>query len=268
MRLAQDPMDETKRQNSDEHSLYDDASSVDMETDHEDHEDHHNDDAAVVPTTKLAADQERQTLARQETRAVMALRIVVLFVLLSTGAVMSWWTFSYTRDLEEDDFQASFASASQAVLESFNGAVNNNFGSIDALSSAVTEHALSTGQTFPNVTFPDFHTLAASTRVMTNAIYVFYIPIVTEETRRPYEEYCQEHQWYLFPAFLEQQALAAVKDAHFGLDSAPLPGQEEGGGGERKLHFNLKEDHPKSHDEIFGSAVREYVSILFHHFRV
>eukprot|EP00977_Amphora_coffeiformis_P003232 scaffold599_cov180-Amphora_coffeaeformis.AAC.3 len=237
----------TKKQHSDE-SLYDEASSVDLEHDND------HDHAAVVPTTKLAADQERQTLARRETRAVMALRIVVLLVLLCTGAAMSYWTFSYARNLEEDDFESSFASASQAVLESFHDAMQNNFGSIDALSSAVTEHALSTGQTFPNVTFPGFHILAASTRVMTNAIYVFYIPLVTEEMRWPYEAYCQEQQGYIFPSFFQQQTLAAVQDAYFGLESPPLPGQGRRQLSHRNLHFNLQDDHPTIHAEIFGSA--------------
>ena len=219
------------------------GSSVDLE---------HHDAAAVVPTTKLAADQERQTLARQETRVVMALRIVVLLVLLCTGVAMSWWTYSYTRNLEEEDFAASFSSAAQAVLESFHDAMNNNFGSVDALSAAVTEHALTTDQSFPNVTFPGFHVLAAATRVMTNAIYVFYIPLVTDATRRGYEAYCQEEQGYLFPAFFEQQTLVAVQDAYFGLEPAPLPGQRNRN---RNLHFNLEDQHPTIHAEIFGSEV-------------
>lgn len=201
-------------------------------------------------TTQLAAAQERQTLARKETRVVRTLRIVVLAVLWSTGALMAWATFAYTRRIEQDDFEASFAAASTAVLESFHEAMNQNFGSIDALSAAVTDHARSTHQIFPNVTFPGFHALAAATRVMTHAIYVFYIPIVTDDTRRSYEAYCREHQGYLFPAFSEQQTLVALQDERFGLEPAPLPGQ-------RRLHFNLHEPHPTIHDEIFGSEVRD-----------
>ena len=213
------------------------------------------DDQEVVPTAKLAAEEERQTLARQETKAITALRVVVLLVLLSTGAVVSWLTFSYTRSLEEDDFESSFAAASTSVLESFHRSIRNNFAAMDTLSNAVTDHAIATGQSFPNVTWPGFHTIAATTRIATNAIYIFYIPLVTDDTRRGYEAYCWENQHYLYPAFAEQQELVAMQDASLGLDPAPFPEFRK-----RRLHFSLSDPHPTIHKEIYGTDVSQFMA--------
>ena len=218
-------------------------------------EDGHQD--AVIPTTKLAAQEERETLARQETKAVIVLRVIVLAVLACTGAAMAWFTFHYTRSSEEDEFEAAFAAASTSVLESFHDAIANNFGAMDALSTAVTDQAEVTGQVFPNVTMPGFHAMAGATRVMTHAIYVFYMPLVTDAARRGYEAYCQAQQGYLFPSFMKQQELAAIQDAYFGLESAPLPGARR----ERELHFNMNDPHPTLHPEIFGSEVSCYSTI-------
>ena len=192
-----------------------------------------------------AAAEERKTLAKNETRAVSALRVFVLFVLFLTAVLVSLAVFYYTRDVEEDEFDARFKSIADSVMNSFHDAVERKLGAMDTVSTTLTSYALSTGAKFPFVTFPDFDVRMASTRIQADGIYLMWMPIVTDEQREEWVNYTVQEQGHLLPEYFREESLRQQQDAAFGY-----------GNEERKLHGNHNEYHPEIHPYIWGGDVR------------
>ena len=202
------------------------------------------DDAEAPDLRDQAADEERKTLAKNETRAVSVLRIFVLLVLFVTAILVSLAVFFYTRDVQEDEFKARFESIADSVMNSFHDAVERKLGAMDAISASLTSSALSSGDQFPFVTFPDFDVRASTARVQADAIYIMWMPLVTDDQREEWENYTVREQDHLLPEYFREEALRQQQDAEFGYGEA-----------ERRLHANHNEYHPEVHPFIFGGDV-------------
>lgn len=226
-----------------------------------------------------AAKATRQSLARQETRAVTALRYAVLLVLLCTALGVSLATFFYSRSVEQDSFQAEFESVAVTTLRSFVEAVEHRLTAMDAVGSGVTSHAKSSGETFPNVTVPDFEIKGATLRTQTDSIYSFWLPLVTDDTRAGFEAYTQQTQMHMFQSYMAEEGLRQYQDAYFGINKTETQATDQaaeetaaeeeekmeqqqeaeisqggagGSGGSRQLHVAPMEVHPGIHDTIWG----------------
>jgi hypothetical protein len=185
------------------------------------------DDDSVVPTdgalknrrlTKTAAEIERMTLGRKESRAVSVLRVIVIAVIASAAIIVSSCVFIYTRNDEEESFETQFAAHSNRIVESFHDSIEANLGAIDALSVLTTSFALSTGATFPNVTIPNFEAIGASSRILADALLIFWMPLVTDETRKGWEEYSVLNQGHLMTSFLAETTLRNAQDERYRSD--------------------------------------------------
>ena len=170
------------------------------------------------PTTSRAkaALAEQENLARTETRVVVRLR-VYLFVFLSVAAaLLGWITFTYTRQVQDDDFTTRFASIAGAVSDSFHDAVERKLGALDALSVSMTSHAVSAGETFPTVALPDFDVRGANTRINADGVYVFWLPLVHDHQRAEWEAYAQQRYIHLFQSFGTEMVWRDLQDRSFG----------------------------------------------------
>lgn len=97
-----------------------------------------NDDA--VGTRKLET-EERKTLARKESNAVVCWRFVVYFVVLVVAISVSLAVYSYTKSDQEEDFETRFEAYAAKVAESFYDSVERKLGAIQTLSTSITSHA-------------------------------------------------------------------------------------------------------------------------------
>jgi hypothetical protein len=70
-----------------------------------------------------AATEERQSLAKGETRAVRILRIMTLLALLLTAILVSLGFYFYCRKDQEDTFKTEYNSHANKVIESFHTSV-------------------------------------------------------------------------------------------------------------------------------------------------
>ncbi|CAB9519856.1 Receptor-type guanylate cyclase gcy [Seminavis robusta] len=231
-----------------------------------------------------AAKETRKTLASKENKAVICLRYFVLFVLMSTAVAVSLATFFYSRSVEHDSFQAEFASVAVVTLRSFVEAVEHKLSSLDAMATGITSHAIRTGETFPNVTIPDFEVKGATLRTQTDSIYMFWMPLVTDQDRLGYEAYTQMMQAQIFGSFISEEGFRMYQDAYFNVSiptpppepepqpqpeptqeepevtqEQPLETQEETevtldeqGNQRRNLHVAPPDIHPLLHDTIWG----------------
>jgi class 3 adenylate cyclase len=164
------------------------------------------------------AEAERMTLGRKESRAVSVLRVIVIAVIAFAAVVVSTCVYLYTRNVEEETFETQFAAYSNRIVESFHDSIEDNLGATDALSVLITSFALSTGATFPNVTVPNFEVIGASSRVLADALVVFWLPLVTDETREGWEEYSVMNQNQLMTSFLSESALQVAQNKKFKSD--------------------------------------------------
>jgi Adenylate and Guanylate cyclase catalytic domain len=78
-------------------------------------------------------------------------------------------------------------------------------------------HEVHTGATFPNVTLPDFELHGSNARVQADAVVLYFIPVIKDETRAGWEEYAAANRGWIYDAFDKENAWKAAQDAKFGL---------------------------------------------------
>jgi class 3 adenylate cyclase len=164
-----------------------------------------------------AKDTERQTLGRNETKAVGYLKIIVIIVLLTAAALVSVSTFLFTRKAEVQDFETQFEAHATRVIESFREVFDRQLAAVDALSSSMTSYALASGSTFPNVTVPYFEVLGANARILSDALIVFYMPIVSKKDRTGFEAYARDMDLQFDEALASENEMRERQDEAFGL---------------------------------------------------
>jgi class 3 adenylate cyclase len=174
-----------------------------------------------------AAREERLSLGLRESQAVQALRIITLFVLLTTTAMITTGVYFVSRRSEEETFQSEYDAGANQVIASFHISVERFLGSFDALASTITSHAIDTGSTFPNVTIPDFEVHADATRVRSRAPFVQYLPLVTDAIRKEWEAYATENQGHLIPAFAKEMGLIGAQDTKYNMTKPEAQGNRE-----------------------------------------
>jgi class 3 adenylate cyclase len=167
--------------------------------------------------TTAGEDAERQTLGRKESKAVGYLKIVVVIVLLTAAVLASVSTFLFTRDAEVQDFERQFEAHATRVIESFREVFDRQLAAVDALSCSVTSYALASGSTFPYVTVPDFEVLGANVRILSDALIVFYMPLVSKEDRTGFEAYARDMDLKFDEALASENELRERQDEAFGL---------------------------------------------------
>jgi hypothetical protein len=98
---------------------------------------------------------------------------------------------------------------------------------------------------------------AATLRTQTDGVYLVWLPLVTDENRRGYEEYTKLNQGHLLQSYGAEEGFRAQQDTYFGL------GGEESdvdGGANRQLYVAGPDVHPVMHNEIWGGTVSEHES--------
>ena len=78
-----------------------------------------------------------------------------------------------------------------------NSNVNNIFGIIHALSTALTSHARAEGKTWPNVSLSNFDIRASEFEGLTGVEMIAFTPLVTAGARAGWEAYAQANQGWV-----------------------------------------------------------------------
>ena len=82
--------------------------------------------------------------------------IAVLLMLLVAAALISCAAYLYTRDEEVDAFHAHFEDSVLEIAEAFHNTVEQNIGTVSALSTDITSYALGSNSSFLFMTLPNF----------------------------------------------------------------------------------------------------------------
>jgi class 3 adenylate cyclase len=132
---------------------------------------------------------ERETLARRENRVVFRMKMAVILVLLLTSAYVCVGVYFTIRGGEQQNFHDAFLADAGKVVDAFYQGLQNQIEALDALSVAITSHAVESGAPFPNVGLPDFPARFANARVLSGSFMLSWTPLVTDTTRSSWERF-------------------------------------------------------------------------------
>lgn len=144
---------------------------------------------------------------QKQNRAVLRLRILVLFVLLAVTFAASYSVYQYTRHQEETAFEEHFHDQATKVVNTFFFNAKQRLEALTGLTAQITSHALNTNETFPFVTLPDFERRATTTLQLAEVVAIAMYPIITLEQRDAWTAYSVANQGWLNEG-LVVQALA------------------------------------------------------------
>jgi hypothetical protein len=167
-----------------------------------------------------------KTLARRETKAVNVLRALVLLLLLVAATLSSVGVYFYTSNEEIHSFESTYQVNAERIIESFHDAVERRMGAIHSMATTITSYSLDTKQTFPFVTIPNFQVRGSDLRVQADAANVFWMPLVTDETRDAWEEYALINRSQVGEAYLEEVKQREKQDDEFGLTNTSSTGNQ------------------------------------------
>ena len=168
---------------------------MDIEQDH--------DEVSDVDFTATASEknediteEEKEQLAKKETRTVRNLRLLVGFVLLCSALAASLLVYFYIHKSEEDEFQRRFEDDALKVLTALGATIQSTFTAVDSLVVNIVSFAEATNQTWPFVIVDDFAVRAKKTRSLSKAVLLNMYQVVSDEDRLDWEAFtATNHKW-------------------------------------------------------------------------
>lgn len=135
----------------------------------------------------------KDALARQETKAVFRLRIMVIFLLLAVASSVAYTVFHIIRSAQLENFEADFYAVSEKIIVSLNH-ITDSLSSVAGLAVTVSSNArmgLAAGEqpNWPFVTMTDFQDRALTARGLSGSLYLSVNPVVNTSTLSQWEDY-------------------------------------------------------------------------------
>jgi hypothetical protein len=157
-----------------------------------------------------------------DSRWINYFRLLMMLILVIVASLMIAGTFKFTKNDEKEKFETEFQALADQVIDTFHSSASNQLAAMDALSVSYTSYALTSGNTFPNVTLPHYEIKGANTRIISHGFITHFFPVVTDEDRRGWEEYATQTKGHQMEAFLSQTKLSAAQDVKYGYDPMPV----------------------------------------------
>jgi len=156
------------------------------------------DDSTIISTNSSLArrrhksEHESIEVAVEEQQRVTLSKHIMVFVLLLVATVMGTATYQIVKTEENEAFEREFQNYASEIVAVAREHVNSSFGSIESFAHSISSFAKASGQTWPNVTIPDYTSrairlaqLAADSRLVT------FSPFVEEFQRKGFEDYAR-----------------------------------------------------------------------------
>lgn len=144
---------------------------------------------------KVVEEKEEQValnIAKDETRYVGWLRIIVFVVLLVTTIGVSIAVYRYASTDETSSFVENFEADAKKVITELGHSVDLTTTAVDSLAVALASFARFSNSSWPFVTLPDWELRASKTRVLSKAILLnTYYLIEGDEQRKEWEAYAK-----------------------------------------------------------------------------
>ena len=162
-------------------------------------------------------DDAELNVAKQETKAVNLLKVIVILILLLATALVSAFTYLFTSREETNTFDNNFNQFSNQIISTVQAGAQHRLEAVGTLALLVQTYAINLNATWPFVTVPFFEELVLASRSLTDANGVMIFPMVTLQNRRAWEKYSIEHrQWVNDSYAVERKILGHDESASLG----------------------------------------------------
>ena len=142
-------------------------------------------------------DNEDESLAVRENRAVNYLRSMVISVLLVATFIASTGVYISCKRDETSRFQNAFMEAAENVLLAVESSQKLHLNALDALSIDLSSVSRTVNQSWPTFLVPDFAERANSIRALGELPVVMVMPIVNHTYQEYWETFAYENQQWI-----------------------------------------------------------------------
>lgn len=142
-------------------------------------------------------DKEVIRIGDIESKRVFYTRFLMLLVLVSVATAVSVIVYLSSHDAEQAAFESSFEVVATKLASEFTGGANRRIVAIESFAHQITSHAIATNSSWPNVVLPDYERRAKYILELSQVLSVIFLPIVTNETLRSWEEFSVENQGWV-----------------------------------------------------------------------
>mmetsp|Transcript_24295 Transcript_24295/g.59496 ORF Transcript_24295/g.59496 Transcript_24295/m.59496 type:complete len:1200 (-) Transcript_24295:66-3665(-) len=150
------------------------------------------DDKKTVGSNTTSQRQEELKRLRKDPW-IQSLRFLSLCVLLVVAYVVAMTVYVSLKEGEQLAFESKFQDQAAQLGQSLGAELAVKLQALDALSVSVATYAESQGNTWPNISMPEFGYRSASTLKIGRAISVGLHPIVKREQLSGWQEYSSGH---------------------------------------------------------------------------
>ena len=172
----------------------DDLESVASELDDDDHFDKQekgdvSKSASEVSRSATGTDtgDEKLHIGKRETVAVNRLRALVFFVLFLAALIVCIIVYKVTKSADNEAYRKQYEGAASKVTDAFLDIMETKMAAATTMTVAMTAYAKDHGNPWPFVTLPDFQPRSATARRQSGALYFHVNPLVTNATRKEWE---------------------------------------------------------------------------------
>ena len=142
-------------------------------------------------------DNEDESLAVRENRAVNYLRSMVISVLLIATFIASTSVYISCKRDETRRFQNAFFEAAENLLLAVESSQKLHLNALDTLSIDLSSVSRSINQSWPSFLIPDFAERADSIRALGNLPIVMVMPIVNHTSQESWETFAYGNQQWV-----------------------------------------------------------------------
>jgi hypothetical protein len=186
-------------------------------------------------------------IAKQESKAVFRLRILVGVALLMATIGVSVGVYYFTSTSEKKEFEERFDANADKILESVGHALDRSLEAMDSFVVHLIMTAKQNNEMWPFVTMPDFCVRIAKTLSMSRAVFTSVYPMVLDNEKEAWEKYSVANDGWVNECILTQ--INGLNDTFFGTVSE-----------KRDIHdyINYGYDTPASERNVYFPSWQGY----------
>ncbi|CAB9523712.1 Receptor-type guanylate cyclase gcy [Seminavis robusta] len=155
------------------------------------------DDSASSVHDEGEDQKEKVVIARAETRKVGYLRVALFLCLLCVAGCISFAMFWKGKESEQNEFESYAKEACRKVVSTFQSSAARRIGTIASFTTSIASNAAARGESWPNVTVPDFEMQASMILDLAAVMSITVLPVVTGENMQGWVEYTlQNKAWF------------------------------------------------------------------------
>ncbi|CAB9526582.1 Guanylate cyclase (Partial), partial [Seminavis robusta] len=199
-------------------------------------------DQSLTQKSSSQSEEYRLNLARDETKQVFRLRLLVFLVLALAATTVCVLVYLVTLQSEEEEYQNQFEGAAAKLTDSFLDVAGSRLGVMASLGVSLTTSVNDNGQQeFPFITMSNFQQRAQPIRSQSGAVYMHFNPFIMEGQRVAWEQFLvgPEGSKWLDEGLAYQDEIglfAYEEDLHGGGDVSDDPHAGHGSTGHEGQH--------------------------------